>query len=193
MTISFEMQKFNASEEYRKYLIELRFKEKRYYTVWGTDMTEEIDKMLVQDKKLIVFNSLQDIVGKLERIDSPYTDKENFKAWVRQENLSEVYNTNSLDLLAGLQLKTLSDRTDALEIINCINLIQDFSIQVNNPLIGPFFDDPLMVSLKDFIYDHYFWRPVGGVPGIESLDFVNCAELLKRIHDAFMEEIEVIT
>lgn len=191
--ILFEMYKFNLSEKYRKYLIELRFGYRRFYTVWGADMADgESDKMLVNDKKLILFDSLQDIGVKLEEVSSPYMDEENFRKWSRSENLQEIYNINLLYLLPNLRFEILASQEHALEILNCINLIQDFSIQVDHPVLESFFDDPLLRSLKGFIYDNYFWEPEEDTPGLESLDFDGCATLLNRLYDAFVQDTEII-
>ena len=57
---------FNKSEEYRKYVIGLQFEKIELYTVWGTDMmADEEDKLLVENGRLIVFQSL-------DRLDNFY-------------------------------------------------------------------------------------------------------------------------
>jgi len=186
------MEDFSASEKYRKYLIELQFNEVNVYTVWGTDMgDEEEDKLLVKNEKLLCFKQLNDVKRNLSPIEHPFLDVENFEKWAVEEEFDQCYNTNDLRLLSDFNLDLLNDKSSALEILACINLIQDFSIQTKDRLLLPFFDDPVMVGLKDFIYNDHFWKKREGTV-VEPITDEATGHLIKRLYDVFYTQIIVV-
>lgn len=187
------MEDFSASEKYRKYLIELQFSEVNVYTVWGTDMRdEEEDKLLLKEGKLLCFKHLNDIKQRLSNIEHPFLDVASFESWVAEEQLDQCYNTNHLRLLSDFNLDLLNDKSSGLEILSGVHLIQDFSIQTKNKLLLSFFDDPVMVDLKDFIYNHHFWKKEEGkVVQPASVDGT-ARDLIRRLYDVFYEQMIVI-
>jgi len=152
------MKEFNASEKYRKYLIELQFNDLCVFTVWGTDMEDGEDKLLVNDEKVIVLKNAINIKSILKKIENPYLDKENFRRWVDEENLDDIYNVNDMKLLAEFDFGFLKEKSTSLTLLNDLNLIQDYAIQVDHSRLLPIFDQSTMMNLKDFIYDNHFWK-----------------------------------
>ncbi|RQO64925.1 hypothetical protein DBR43_32125 [Pedobacter sp. KBW06] len=186
------IEDFSVSEKYRKYLIGLQFNEVNVYTVWGTDMLdEEEDKLLIKGNKLLCFKQLNEIRQKLSNIEHPFLDVENFEKWVVEEELDQCYNTIELKLLSDFNLELLNDKFSALEVLGCLNLIQDFSIQTKDRLLLPFFDDPVMVGLKDFMYNDHFWKKKEGTV-MESITDEATAHLIKRLYDVFYTQIIVV-
>jgi len=187
------IEDFSASEKYRKYLIALQFNEVNVYTVWGTDMLdEEEDKLLVKGEKLLCFKHLNEAKQKLSNIEHPFLDVANFESWVAEERLDQCYNTNDLRLLSDFNLDLLKDKSSGMEILGCVNLIQDFSIQTKNRLLLSFFDEPLMVDLKDFIYNHHFWKKEKGkVVQPASVDGT-VTDLIRKLYGVFYEQMIVI-
>jgi hypothetical protein len=187
------IEDFSASEKYRKYLIELQFSEVNVYTVWGTDMLDqEEDKLLIKGEKLLCFKHLNEIKQKLSNIEHPFLDIENFEKWAVEEEFDRCYNTNDLRLLSDFNLDLLNDNSSALEILACIHLIQDFSIQTKDRLLLPFFDDPVMVDLKDFIYNHHFWKKEEGkVVQPTSVD-ATVTDLMRKLYGIFYDQMIVI-
>lgn len=134
---------FKKSELYRKYIIKLTFQNFDLYTVWGTDMIDdENDKFILERGILLVFRSLSELKEKLRNISHSFQDEENFKKWVSEENLQKVYDTYDLKLFADFDPKLLTNKSDSLMLLNCINLIQDFALQVNNLRIEAILNQP---------------------------------------------------
>lgn len=186
------IEDFSASEKYRKYLIALQFNEVNVYTVWGTDMLdEEEDKLLVKGDKLLCFKQLNEVKQKLSNIEHPFLDVANFEKWAVEEELDQCYNINELKLLSDFNLELLNDKFSALEVLNCLNLIQDFSIQTKDRLLLSFFDDPVMVGLKDFIYNDHFWKKEEGMV-MEPVTDEATGHLIKRLYDVFYTQIIVV-
>ncbi|KIO77240.1 hypothetical protein TH53_10340 [Pedobacter lusitanus] len=184
---------FDKSEEYRKYVIGLQFKETDLYTVWGTDMVDgENDKFLVNETKLMVFESLDLLESFLKTLDHPFKDKRNFKRWVNEESLKRVYNFNNMSLLADFNLNLLNDKKSSLDILHSINLIRDFFIQINDSQIDIACENPSIINLKDFIYDNYFREKKNEGITIDELNFVNVSISLREMYDRFCNKLEVL-
>lgn len=185
-TFKLIMEEFKASEEYRKYLIELQFDNINLYTVWGTDMADkETDKLLVVDTKVVAFRETNQLKHELKDIVTPFVDDTNFRNWVEHEDLSTVYNTNDLTLLSNFKLSFLNDKATSLSVLTDINLIQDFAIQVNHLELLSIFEQVTMANLKDFIYDNHFWK--GGDKNKTALkrDEVKITTMCNDLYTAF--------
>lgn len=182
------MNSFETSEKYRKYLIELRFKELKGYSVWGTDMEDqETDKLLLKDKKLLLFLNQSQIREKLNAIEHPYLDEENFRKWSAGEDFTEVYAIYEMEIPLNFNFDLLEDKTSSLELLDNLNLIQDFFIQINENL--DVFQDPLMVDLKDFIYNNYFWKKSGEIDPFRN---ENTAAVLSNLYNRFYKSVLAI-
>ncbi|NRF37623.1 hypothetical protein [Pedobacter foliorum] len=186
------MEDFNASEKYRKYLIELDFNHLTVLTVWGTDMVDGEDKLLVNGEKLIVLKTAVDIKSVLQKLENPYLDQENYRQWIEEENLHDIYNVNDMKLLSKFEFSFLEEKSTALIVLNDINLIQDFAIQVDHSKLLPIFDQSAMVNLKDFIYDNHFWK--GGDKNSVALkkEEMEIIALCKRLYTVFFDSISFV-
>lgn len=73
-------EEFKASEEYRKYLIELQFDNINLYTVWGTDMADkDTDKLLFVDNKVVAFREIEQLKHGLKDMVTPFLDDTSFR------------------------------------------------------------------------------------------------------------------
>lgn len=186
-------ENFDTSEKYRKYLIELQLADVKLYTVWGTDMIDdENDKLLVNQNKLIVFKNLDLLQTSIKVMPHPFMDRRNFEKWVNEEDLKQVYNTNNLQLLADFHVDFLKEKSLANEILNCLNLIQDFFIQINADDFDEIYENDSIVDLKDFIYNNFFWKPATKNPNYKELENTNINDLLKELYLAFCDKMEII-
>lgn len=186
-------ENFDKSEKYRKYVIELQFKEVDLYTIWGTDMLDcENDKLLVKGAKLIVFKTLDLLETSLEKLEHPFMDKQNFKKWVCEENLKQVYNVNNVKLLADFNLNLLEDKKSSLDILNSINLIQDFFIQINAEDLDNIYGDSSVADLKDFIYNNYFWEKRSDGSDYKVLEHTDIQRLLNELYNDFYSKLKII-
>ncbi len=187
------MKEFKASEEYRKYLIELQFDNFNAYTVWGTDMADkEIDKLLVSNTKVMAFKEIKEIKLAFKDIDTPFLDDMNFREWVKHEDLNTAYSVNNLTWLSKFKFSFLNDRSTSLEVLADINLIQDFAVQVEHSRLQPIFEQSAMVNLKDFIYDNHFWK--GGDKDRFALnkEEIEIVTLCNNLYTIFYESISFV-
>jgi len=184
---------FNISEKYRKYVIGLQVKEAELYTVWGTDMeASEEDKLLVDNGRLLVFQNLNTLKLHLKTGTHPYLDMENFEKWIFQEDLNHVYNTNDFQLLDNFVVTFLEKEETALSVLHCLNLIQDFFIQINENDIDELYENDCIVQLKDFIYNNYFWKSRSGNLSYMAISIEDVIDVVKRITDIFYSKFELV-
>lgn len=184
---------FSKSEKYRKYVIELQLQEVTVYTVWGTDMQDdEVDKLLVENSSLISFRSLDTMRLQIENMEHPYLDKQNFTNWIHEEDLSNVYNVNNVRILSDFNFNFLKNKSTSLEILNTLNLIQDFYIQINAENLDEIFDNQDVIDLKDFIYNNFFWKKRKENRVYKKMKNRNIIHLLKKIYEDFTGKIEII-
>lgn len=182
---------FRKSEIYRKYVIGFNFQNFDLYTVWGTDLIDnENDKLIVKGEKLLAFRSLNELEEELRHMSHPFRDDDNFTKWVCEENLQQVYNNYDFKLFADFDLKLLRNESDSLMLLNCINLIQDFALQVNSLRIEEILDQPNIKSLKDFIYVNYFWKKDDNIK-VEVLKDTNVSILFRNLYNEFISHIDI--
>ncbi|WEK20484.1 MAG: hypothetical protein P0Y49_04950 [Candidatus Pedobacter colombiensis] len=187
------MENFNVSEKYRKYLIELQFESLNVYTVWGTDMKDdEIDKLLVKKDKLIAYKNIDVVTKSLKEVRHPFLDSENFNNWVIEEGFRKVYNVNDFRLLSNFSLHMLIDRSIYLEILNCINLVQDFFTQIEDGALDSFFETRSIIDLKDFIYNNYFWKKEDTSIKFEDLNGPVVVRQVKELYNVFFKHIQIM-
>lgn len=150
----------SSSEKFRKYIIELIFSDGSYYTVWGTDMSdpEEPDLLLVRDNKIIVFNSPAILKEKLAMCEDAYFDNSNIQEWLNEEKFFHSYTSYNFELINKISPELLKQKEESLALLDIINLMEDFYIQINNMAILKVLKSPELVILKDFIYDNYLWK-----------------------------------
>ena len=185
---------FGKSEEFRKYVIGLQLEDVELYTVWGTDMVaDDEDKLLVENGRLIVFQSLDRLEMHLKNETHPFMDKQNFEKWIIQENLKQVYNTNDLRMLNNFASTLLESKVTALSILNSLNLIEDFFIQINENDINNLYHSNSIIGLKDFIYNNYFWKGKSRKLADRKFENGDVKEILKSIYYSFNSKMEIVS
>ena len=182
------MEKFEISERYRKYLIEIKINDKYFYTVWGTDLNDnENDKLLVKDKKLLLFKNKNSFVEKKDNLKNIFYDDQNFENWLNHESFEEPYSSTNFDTLKDISGKDLRNKETGLEIINTLNLIHDFYIQIQED--QTVFSSNLLLSIKDYLYNQHFWKndnPTKKIP----FNLKQANAILKKIYMEFIQKIE---
>ena len=129
---------------------------------------------------------------KIKTIAHPFLDRENFTNWLEEENLNNVYNTNNLKILTDFNFNVLKDKTASLEVLNTLNLIQDFYIQIKMKGIDEIFYNDGIVLLKDFIYDNHFWKKRKKNRFYKKLESKNIVQQLKDLYDDFFSRIDIM-
>jgi hypothetical protein len=86
-----ETESFASSEKHRKYLIAITFNGEKYFTVWGTDMKDnEVDKLLVNSGKLIVFRKKSAIKIAAARVKNVFKDEQTLLIGYIQSHLKRL-------------------------------------------------------------------------------------------------------
>jgi hypothetical protein len=184
-------EKFELSEKYRKYFIGIIIDGFTYYTVWGTDLNDrENDKLLVENEKLILFREVSTFKMQISNYKNVFLDKENFENWVKEESFHETYNSTNLTSLSIFSDSDLQSKESAFDIINSLNLLQDFYIQINKN--DKAFSSELILDFKDNLYNNHFWKNNNFELNENSLE-VNVIKIeLKKIYNEFLKEIKFV-
>lgn len=155
---------FEISEKYRKYLIELDFKDQKLYTVWGTDMTDasESDKLLVFDNKLLCFRRPTQIKQIAPNYIFNYNrfqlfDSSNFANWLNREELEKPYTTFKIFLLREYNPELLLDKENATNLLDTLNLLYDFFEQIQNKKALQILRSKEITDVKEFLNNNYVW------------------------------------
>jgi hypothetical protein len=119
-----------------------------------------------------------------------FFDPENFNAWVEEENLLQPYSNIDLSLLKRLEKSSLGTKETALKLLDAINLTQDFFIQTNNEKVIKIYNTPEIRSLKDFIYNSFFWKSDKKELMPEHIDTLKVH--LSRVYDEFSNKVSVV-
>ena len=186
-----EMKKIEISEKYRKYLIQIKLHDNSYYTVWGTDMNDnENDKMLVKNNKLVLFYKIGTLKKKLFEYKGIFSDENNFENWIGEESFEESYSTTDLTCLCTFSELDLKNNKVASDIIDSLNIILDFYIQIKkNKRV---FCSKLLLDFKDNLYNNHCWKNDGLVFPFNDVTIIKIQGILKKIYDDFVKQIEFI-
>lgn len=155
-----------ASEKYRKYLIQVQLDNTPYYLVWGTDMSdrEEKDNLLIdQQQRILLFSSLDQVRDWILKPTSPLFDASNLKAWAETLTKLAVDSVYDLDYLTALMTSPLKEEQIlkspdiSNDLINFINLFGDYAYQLENDELVNLHRQPSIGLFFDYCYDTYFW------------------------------------
>ena len=148
------------SETYRKYIVEINLCNFNGFVVWGADLEDvnENDVFLVSNDKIIFFNDLKTMKDNILKYSNHYFDKHNFSEWVSTENFSEPYSKIDLSLLKLFDASILIKETTALDLLDGINITQDFFNQIKDNDTVKLFESTPVADLKDYLYNKYFWE-----------------------------------
>lgn len=153
------MSEFEISESYRKYLTGIKLNDHCYYSVWGLDIdSDEQDKFLVKDNKIVLFESIENLKNKLNGLKEFFFDKVNFEKWLNEELFDQAYSTMDIENLLKISYTNMLDKEFSLTIINSLNILQDFFLQINEQKALNLYESDEIIELKDYIYNNFFWK-----------------------------------
>lgn len=184
---------FVDSEKYRKYLINLRSVNFSGFIVWGADMAdEENDKLFLRNGKILLLTSTKNIRSELIP-NQVFKDEQNFEMW---RNSDEVYLANStvdLTVLTEFSESSLGSKDIGFNLISCINLIRDYSLQVQHDLLNAHLDSKVIQELFDFLYNEFFWKKVDGIKNsVDARHIQSITMELNKICDLFCEDFSIV-
>jgi hypothetical protein len=95
----------------------------------------------------------------------------------------------SADILLSISIEKLQIRATALQILNAINIIQDFHYQINKDI--DLLQSNMILKLKDAIYNDFFWQKKqdSNLDEIEALDLDQVRRELTHVHSTFLKRV----
>ncbi len=184
-----------SSEEFRKYLVGITIRGKRYFTVSGADLhDDDKDKiMLDENNKPVVFRNIETLLNYINKADRLF-DIDNFRRWAvtistNEKTYADVY-LEDLD-----QIDNLINSTDTYEdIVNAVYLIQDYAIQVNNEELKRMLDYGPLLEFRNFFVEHYVFKSDEDTLGylLQLREDLLLKEMLAKVQEYFLKSIVIL-
>jgi len=161
----------NIFEKYQKYILAFRLSGKKYFTLWGADLSDESqpDKYLCNKTgKLIVFKNISEISDKIKSYKENYFDKSNFSKFssevtkLEKERL-KIYTVNIdfiLDELYKMKFtdEFLKNEKFFNEFVDLMNLMGDYAAQFKDAALAKELWDKDFSNLLEHFYDLFLWK-----------------------------------
>lgn len=148
------------SEQYRKYLIEVIYRGASWYTVWGTDLTDEDTDYLLTDiqGKLLLFSNRADVFHTILNADH-FPDIKMLHAWARESHrIENPYTVINLDVLSMRDIQ--ATQIDLLEAVYItIGIVGDYAVPVNNQALTDLLWSDIVRLHYDIFADYFLWSP----------------------------------
>jgi len=163
-----------ASEKFRKYVIEIKFRGISHFTLWGTD-SSGCDRLLLDLKnRLLTFFSISELVQFIKRDRSLPLGFENAQLWAAEYTPSTPYYSYDIDDIKRIISDPNFDPTkpnagDAFQMINFLNLFGDYAYQTNETKAMSLVENKSIKSFFDLSYNNFFWKSDGKVKSIEPI------------------------
>lgn len=193
------------SETYRKYALGITYHKESFYILDGHDMTTkdyEENYMVDQAHRIYAFRSIEQLRSFILTQKPLAFDQERLLLWAKHHKKTEAYSQFNFDevrrLISGyIKLSELT-KEQALEILNLINLFDDYALQRERAK-----GDRTLVVLRqekevdtffDYAYNNYIWEnpEYAGYRSLNELDYLrfdeekfreNIQEMLKLFVD----------
>lgn len=146
------------SEEFRKYLIEVVYEERCYFTIWGTDLADgNIDKWLVDEtESMLLFSNLSSLRNSL-RTRTDCFDNENMKKWINHPDWrGKVNSLSNFDLLLWNDFN--HNHPSLADLYTLVGLFEDFAIQRHDIEMMSMFKNELFMQFKDEAANTFLWE-----------------------------------
>ncbi|MCB0515045.1 MAG: hypothetical protein R2798_09515 [Chitinophagales bacterium] len=151
------------SEEYRKYIISIKFNKVKHYTLWWTSMQDDNDYILVSDLNQILYgSSIVALKNYLKDNIKRLPDSENLNLWLEKHSYIRSYTTYDFDLILTLLKKqnfSLANCTkpEICDLLDFRNLFSDYVIQINSQKYLKILDNKVQHIFFDFACAHCLW------------------------------------
>jgi hypothetical protein len=177
------------SEELRKYLIEVVFNGQHYFTLWGTDISDQyIDKWLLDaDQRLFLFPDIETLAKSLSQ-SSNFHDDEKVKQWSRYlDKQSNPNYTSNFDILKD-DIGHLHPSLNDLYVL--IGVIEDFAIQADDSQMKALFQSDLFREFKDEAANTFVWS--GQDEFNKDFDFITLNSACRKLHAELKHKINIV-
>ena len=152
------------SEKYRKYLILVKFNDRRKLAIWGTDMSDnEVDKLLAsQDGVILLFESKKELLEKIHNYKDLFFDSDNFIKWISEiENEKEyaTYNIDDLEEVLGNKESIIREefKEECIDLLSLMDLFGDYAYQFSDDRIKSLIENQNTSIFRDYVYSNFLW------------------------------------
>ncbi|MDP3445316.1 MAG: hypothetical protein Q8T08_20855 [Ignavibacteria bacterium] len=153
------------SEKYKKYIIEIKLNGKKKFFISGMDISKEDADFLLIDSngKILIFNDVH-LIEKFILETKGLLDKDNFLNWIRELKDYKPYVSYDIDKITQIlqvsnPLKELN-KDELSQIIDLINLIGDYSYQVDDKNLILLLEAKSIDLIKELFMDKYIWKAI---------------------------------
>lgn len=174
--------KNTLSEKLRKYLIEFKYQNQTYYTVFGGDLTtsNEDDKLSVDENNMLVLFKEVALVKQSIEDKLFLFDPERLIPWGTYMNPGMAsYAKFDLDVFMSDDVHQFNDPV-LEEIYGVMGIIKDYAIQVQDDILIGYLNSGLFRSFFDIASDCYLW----GQKDVFDGDF-DYDTFTSRIHNCY--------
>lgn len=180
-----------ASEEYRKYLTQIRIGSHGYFSVFGSDLEDDyMDKFLIDENNYILLFSnvekLKEHLLKSNHVDYPkmvnnFIDIQNARDWANfLTKNAKPYTALDLDLLASMNL-TSDKELFAKESFITLGLINDYGLQTSSKGLVSLLRKNEILHFMDICADIYLWKSNDSSLKDLSVSEINWSSLILKI------------
>lgn len=151
--------KNELSEKLRKYLIEFKFQNQTYYTVFGADLTtsNEDDKLSVDENTMLIFFKEVALVKQSIENKLFLFDPKRLTRWgAAMDPEMHSYTTLNLDVFMSDEIHQFNDSV-LEEIYSVIEIVEDYGKQVGDDMLLGYLQSDLFRSFLDIASDCYLW------------------------------------
>ncbi|MBC9914957.1 hypothetical protein [Chitinophaga varians] len=181
----------DTSEKHHKFLMEIHFSGKVYYTVQGADMSDGSydDKWLIDAaNNILLFVSPDDLYAAILQMDEPF-DKIEMQTWaVERLGDYEPYAVLDLDLLENAGLQPVSWEL-LRDIYTTLGLVKDYVIQVDDQPMVLLFEEGVIWYFIDYLGDYVVWGKKR--PAKIGIDTQTLFPVLKTLYTQLSEKIKI--
>lgn len=158
-------------EKYRKYIVTFQISGRKYYTIWGADLSDkdEQDKYLCNsDSEIIIFKDKKEIINKINSYKSNFFDIQNFQLFSKhisklEQSQLKVFTLDIDFILCELDKMKFSEEflknyLFFKDFVDVLNLIGDYATQFKDKQIAKELWDKDFRNLWEHFYDLFLWK-----------------------------------
>lgn len=148
------------SEKHKRYIIEVSYNNKEYYTLWGADLTtfNEEDKVLINEKnQFLLFSSIKGLLDYLKTSKNLFDERSTIN-WLKEIiDPVEPHSFINIDVLNLKEFDT-GNKDTFTAIIDAKNFVSDFGFQTSNKQIEDILLSKDAQDFYDAYMDNYIWE-----------------------------------
>jgi len=181
-----------ASEKYKKYLLQVTYNDETYYTVSGSDFSDnETDRLLTDAAgNICLYTDLPSLRKGIAEGEVTF-DTANLQAWAKDINETDTAYTG-LDL-SSLKSESLEADDDPLlyEIYGTLGTVTDYALQQNVTELLDLLRRPIVQEYQDICADLFLWSSDTD-SFREDFDFGSLVPVLNQIYTLLEPRLRVV-